>query len=73
LEENYENTFLQNIMNLKQIVDDNSKSLPIALGEGFYSFRLFCDAYFEKYKFPRLLFFHLSPSFAFSYIKKNLN
>jgi len=71
LEENYENTFLQNIMNPKQIVDDNSKLLPIALGEGFYSLRLFCDAHFEKYKFPRLLFFHPSLSFAFSYIKKN--
>jgi hypothetical protein len=35
LEENYENTFFQNIMDPKQIVDDNSKSLPIALGEGF--------------------------------------
>jgi hypothetical protein len=35
LEENYENTFLQNIMDLKQIVDDNSKLLPIAPREGF--------------------------------------
>jgi hypothetical protein len=35
IEENYGNTLVKNILNPKQIIDDNTKSLTIAPKKGF--------------------------------------
>jgi hypothetical protein len=35
IEGSFGNTLIQNILDLEQIVDDNSKSLSLAPGEGF--------------------------------------
>jgi hypothetical protein len=35
LDEFFNDTLVQNILNLKHIVDDNIKSITIVLGEGF--------------------------------------
>jgi hypothetical protein len=35
IKENFAKSLVQNILNPKQIIDDNSKTITIALGEGF--------------------------------------
>ncbi len=39
---------MQNILNHEQIIDDDSKILTIALGEGFRPFGLFCGPYLKN-------------------------
>jgi hypothetical protein len=48
------------------MVDDDSKSLTIVLGEGLQALVLFCDAHFEEYIFLTFLFGHPRLSFTCS-------
>ncbi len=56
-------------MNPEQIIDDDSKTLTIVLGEGFQPLGLFCDPYSKEYNFPTLCYGNPKPSFVCSYQK----
>jgi hypothetical protein len=62
-------TLMQNILNVEQVVDDNDKSITIALGKGFQPLGLFHDVHSEEYNFSMLFFGHSRPSFGCSYQK----
>jgi len=57
---------VQNILNLKQIIDNASKNLTIVLGKGFWPLGLFYDSYSKKYNFPTLFYGNSTPSFTHS-------
>jgi hypothetical protein len=69
IKENYNDTLILDILKPEQIVDNNCKSLTIALGEGFQPLRLFHDKHSKEYSFLTLFFEHQRPSFNCSYQK----
>ncbi len=71
IKESYNDKLIQNILELKQIVDNNYKSLTIAPSEGFRPLGLFCDKHSKEYNFLTLFFKHQKPSFNCSYQKKS--
>ncbi len=56
-------------MHFKQIIDDDSKTLTIALAKGFQPLGLSLDPYWKEYNFPMLFHGNPSPSFTCSYQK----
>jgi hypothetical protein len=71
IEDNFRDTLVQNILGPQQIVDNNSKSLILALGKGFQPFGIFCDKYLKDFNFPRLFFGHGRPLFSIFISKDN--
>lgn len=51
------------------MVDDDSKSLTIVLGQGLQPLVLFCDSHFEEFFSLTFMFGHLRLSFTCSYQK----
>jgi hypothetical protein len=56
-------------LNLEQIIDNDSKTLTIVVGGGFWPFGLFYDPYSKKYNFPTLFYDNSTPSFTYPYQK----
>jgi len=69
IEENCGETLVQNILHFKQIIDDDSKTLTIALAKGFQPLGLSLDSYSKEYNFQMLFHGNPSPSFTCSYQK----
>ncbi len=69
IEEDSRKIFVQNILNPKKIIDNDSKTLTIALSKGLWPLGLFYDLYSEKYNFPTLFYDNSTPSFTCSYQK----
>jgi hypothetical protein len=62
--------FIQNILNLEQIIDDDNQSITIVPSEkGFQPLGLFHDIHSKEYNFPTLFFGHARPSLTCSYQK----
>ncbi len=70
IEENFGETLVQNILNLEQIIDDDSKTLTIAPREDFQPLGLFCDPYSKEYNFPRLFYDNVIPDLLYVHIKR---
>ncbi len=64
-----EKTLVQNILNLEQIIDDDSKPQTITQGESFQPLGLFGDPCLRKYNLVTLLYGNPRPSFTCSYQK----
>jgi hypothetical protein len=69
LEKDNTNTLIHNLLDAKQIINDNNKSLTIAPSEGFWLIGLFQDTYFEDYNFSTIFFGHSRPPLKCSYQK----
>jgi hypothetical protein len=70
IEKNFGETLVQNILNLEQIIDDDSKNLTIAPREGFQSLGLFCDPYSKEYNFPTFFYGNAIPYILYVHIKR---
>jgi hypothetical protein len=70
IEENFKETLVQNILNLEQIIDDDSKTLIIVPREGFQPLGLFCDPYSKEYNFPTLFYGNAIPDLLHVHIKR---
>ncbi len=69
IEEDSRKILVQNILNPKQIIDNDSKTSTIALRKGLWPLGLFYDLYSKKYNFPTLFYDNSTPSFTCSYQK----
>jgi hypothetical protein len=67
VDEDYRDTLVQNILSFKHVIDNNDKSLTIALREGSQPLGLLHDAHSKEYNFPTLFYGHPRPSLACSY------
>ncbi len=70
IEGSFGNTLIQNILDLEQIVDDNSKSLSLAPGEGFWPLGIICDKHSKEYNSSTLFFGHARWTFQSPYQNK---
>jgi hypothetical protein len=68
IEENFRETLVQDILNPKQFIDNDSKIIIIAQREGFQPLGLFCDPYSKEYNFPTL--FDAIPNLLYVHIKR---
>ncbi len=69
IKENPGKRSVQNILNPKQIIDNDSKTLIIIVGLFFEPLGLFCDPYSEEYNFPTFFYGNSTLSFTCSYQK----
>jgi hypothetical protein len=69
VDEDYIDTLVQIFLGLEHVIDNNDKSLSIALGKGFQPLGLICDTHSKEYNFPTLFYGHPRPSLACSYQK----
>jgi hypothetical protein len=60
---------LQNILNIEQIIDDDSKTGTIVQKKGFWPLGLYYDPYWKEYNFPTLFYGIPRPYFMCSYQK----
>ncbi len=69
IDEDHVDILIQNILIVEHVVDDNDKSVTIALGKGFWPLGLFWNTDAETYNYPTLFFGHSRPRISCSYQK----